>query len=106
VVLGCNDGSVRAHSASTGKLLHHTRVGADDGMRSPVTALRVRASAAETNNVVMFATADGALRYWHATSGNFLGSPVHEVTLAASAPPPPYSDDQVANRNAKVWHGH
>jgi WD40 repeat protein len=32
----------------------------------------------ETKNVVMFTTADGHMRYWHATSGKFLGTPVVE----------------------------
>jgi hypothetical protein len=84
-VIGCSDGSVRAHSTTTGKLMHRVRV--EEG--SPVTALRMRVSSAETQNVVMFATADGHVRYWHVTSGRFLGSPVSEVKHDCPALPPP-----------------
>lgn len=80
-MIGCSDGSVRAHSTTTGKLMNRVRV----EERSPVTALRMRASSAETQNVVMFATADGHVRYWHVTSGRFLGSPVSEVRLRCTA---------------------
>mmetsp|Transcript_1719 Transcript_1719/g.3464 ORF Transcript_1719/g.3464 Transcript_1719/m.3464 type:complete len:408 (-) Transcript_1719:37-1260(-) len=80
LAVGCTDSGIRVYSSTTGKLMFEIRCtkGAD-GVASPVTSIRFRdAPSLETKNVVMFTTADGHLRYWHATSGKFLGTPVVE----------------------------
>ncbi|KAK3279741.1 hypothetical protein CYMTET_12397 [Cymbomonas tetramitiformis] len=95
--IGYTSGALSVHSTTSGKQVFQVACEQDQDTPSPVTALRYRDTLAlETKNVVMFATGDGKLRFWHSTSGNFLGAPIVEENNQIFAVDTPLLGDQIA----------